>query len=254
MRFCSLGSGSRGNATLIEAGATQLLVDCGYSVKELEARLQQCGVDPQDLDALLVTHEHGDHIRGANAFARRYGIPVWATPGTLRHQDWHTDVDLQVVHCGMDLLTLGSVHVTPYTVPHDAREPCQFIFSHAGKRLAMLTDAGSITSYMIDQLGCLDAFLLECNHDTEMLRQGPYSAALKARVAGDHGHLSNRQAADLLAELPLQEMQHLVVAHISETNNRPDLAIGALRAAAPNFAGHLTTLAQDHPSSWFDLT
>lgn len=253
MRFCSLGSGSRGNATLIEAGATRLLVDCGYSVKELEERLQRVDVDPRDINALLLTHEHGDHIRGANALARRYGLPVWGTPGTLMQQDWHADVDLQVLHCGMPSFSLGNLQVTPYTVPHDAREPCQFIFSDGCRRMAMLTDAGSVTSYMVEQLGRLDAFLLECNHDTQMLRQGPYSAALKMRVGSNHGHLSNDQAVALLGKLPLDDMQHLVAAHISETNNSPALVATALRDAIPAFAGHLSILAQDNPSAWFAL-
>ncbi len=257
MRFCSLGSGSRGNATLIEAGNTRLLVDCGYSVKELERRLQLVGMDPSRIDALLITHEHDDHIRGANAFARRYGIPLWATQGTLRKQAgrraWHTDVELQPIGSGVTEIQVGEILISPYTVPHDSAEPCQFLFEASHRRFAMLTDAGSITPHIVSTLSSLDALFLECNHDLGMLHNGPYPPSLQARVAGDHGHLNNRQAAKLLESIHVDELQCLVAGHISEKNNHPDLVERELRQAVPDLGERLTLLQQDSVSDWFEI-
>ena len=227
------------------------MIDCGYSVKELEKRLQAIDFDPSRLDALLITHEHADHIRGANAFARRYGIPVWGTSGTLRKQEWHDDVELQLISPGVRQFLLGDIRVTPYTVPHDAIEPCQYLFESQQKRFAMLTDVGSITPHIIDTLSSLDALFLECNHDLEMLHNGPYPPSLQRRVAGSHGHLNNGQSAQLLESIHLDDLQHLVAGHISEKNNHPGLVEGVLRAAAPGLNGRLSLLAQQTASDWF---
>ncbi|VAW76310.1 Metal-dependent hydrolases of the beta-lactamase superfamily I [hydrothermal vent metagenome] len=223
MRFASLGSGSHGNATVIEVGSTRLMVDCGFSCKEAEKRLARLDVAPDSIDAILVTHEHSDHISGVARYSRRFGTPVWMTPGTEAvHQGG--DVAEMNVFSSHQSFQLGDIEIQPFPVPHDAREPCQFVFSDGQSRLGLLTDVGSITRHMVEALDGLDAFILEFNHDPDMLAAGPYPAGLKARVGGEFGHLSNRQAADLLGRIDLRRLKLLVAAHLSEKNNCPELA------------------------------
>ena len=227
MHFASLGSGSKGNATLVRKNATCLLVDNGFSVKETELRLARLGVEAEQLTAILVTHEHGDHIRGVGPLARKYGIPVWTTRGTASHVGLG---ELPVLHY-IDVhqpLGLGDIEVQPFPVPHDAREPCQFAFEDGAKRLGVLTDTGSTTAHIVDQLSGCDALMLECNHDVTMLANSAYPESLKTRVGGRFGHLSNDQAAELLAQLDTQHLQHLVAAHLSEQNNTSALVRNAL--------------------------
>ncbi len=227
LRFSSLGSGSRGNATLVETGQTCVMVDCGFSVIETRRRLARLGKEPADLAGILVTHEHSDHIGGVAALARRFNIPVWMTAGTsVMHAD--TDVPHLDWFNGHEDLTIGDLHITPFPVPHDAREPCQFVFSDGVVRLGVLTDTGSITGHIRQVLDGCEALLLECNHDTAMLADGPYPAMLKRRVGGHLGHLSNAQAAELLSDINTSALQHLAIAHLSDKNNRPDLARAAL--------------------------
>ncbi|MEP5765319.1 MAG: MBL fold metallo-hydrolase [Halieaceae bacterium] len=227
MRFASLGSGSKGNATLVQSGTTLLLVDCGFSLRETEARLQRRGLAGEDIDALLVTHEHTDHCSGVARLSRKYQLPVYMSRGTwasgrcegaFQVEYFHSDARFQI----------GDITVAPIAVPHDAREPCQFVLQVGDLRLGILTDLGSITSAVTDHYRQCDALLLECNHDREMLQQGPYPYPLKQRVGGDWGHLNNQQAAELLARLQGDELRHLVVAHISEQNNHRDRVLDAL--------------------------
>lgn len=254
MQFCSLGSGSRGNATLLQAGETLLLIDCGFSAKQLELRLDLIGVQASQIDALLLTHEHGDHVRGAPVLSRRYNIPVWATPGTSSGCQWHDDVDLNLFNPHSGGFRIGDVDVTPFTVPHDAREPCQYVFNAAGKRFGMLTDVGTITPHIVEQLSGLDSLLLEANHDLEMLANGPYPRSLQARVSGSHGHLNNGQSASLVERLDsASNWTHLVCAHISEKNNHPELVRKSFSAVDDALAARMTILVQDGPSAWFEI-
>jgi phosphoribosyl 1,2-cyclic phosphodiesterase len=223
MRFASLGSGSHGNATLVEVDTTCLMIDCGFSCKETEKRLQQLGVTPDSIDAILVTHEHSDHISGVARYSRRYGTPVWMTPGTEAMHQGGEVAELNFFSSHQPF-RIGNIDIQPFPVPHDAREPCQFVFSDGQRRLGLLTDTGSITRHMVEALEGLDALILEFNHDPDMLAEGPYPPGLKARVGGDFGHLSNGQAADLLGRLDLRHLKLLVAAHLSEKNNHPDLA------------------------------
>jgi phosphoribosyl 1,2-cyclic phosphodiesterase len=230
MRFASLGSGSRGNATLVEYQTTLVMIDCGFSCRETERRMARLGRHPAELAALLVTHEHGDHVRGVAPLARKYGFPVWLTRGT-RHM--LRDADMPQLHSfdAAACIDIGALQLQPFTVPHDAREPCQFAVEGGGRRLGLLTDTGRMTPHIVESLTACDALLLECNHDTTMLAGGPYSRSLKQRVGGPLGHLSNAQAADLLAQLDTSRLQHLVAAHLSDKNNQPALARTALAAA-----------------------
>ena len=254
MRFASLGSGSRGNATLIRGGGTCLLVDCGYSVREFEARCTELGVDPGDIDAILVTHEHADHMKGVGALARKYRMPVWMTHGTFRDARCGDIPDLHLFGTHTPAFRIGAIRVTPYAVPHDAREPSQFTFSDGERLLGLLTDAGSITPHMIERLHGVDALLLECNHDPRMLRDGPYPPRLQARVGGDYGHLSNEQAGSLLARIDSSRLQHLVLAHLSQKNNDPGLAEAAVLSVCDQVQECLSILSQDSCSDWFRIS
>ena len=229
MRFALLGSGSKGNALVVEYGRTRVLIDGGFSARELERRLARLDVSPASLDALIITHEHGDHWRGVVRFSRRHQLPVWLTPGThaARRADDLGHIELYSPH---EPFAVGDLELFPYPVPHDAREPAQLVVGNGDKRLAVLSDIGTATPHVRAMIDGCDALVLESNHDPEMLASGPYPAALKARVGGSRGHLSNAQAAELLGAINARDLQHLVVAHISESNNRPELARAALAA------------------------
>jgi phosphoribosyl 1,2-cyclic phosphodiesterase len=235
IRFASLGSGSDGNALLVEArdGATstRVLLDCGFSVREIEKRLARKGASASDLDAIFVTHEHGDHVAGALKLARRTGIPIYMSWGTaLACGADEAGVDLRVVW-GDEMVAVGDFEVLPYTVPHDAREPLQFVFSDGGDRLGVLTDAGAATPHMRTVLEGCAALILECNHDKAMLSGGRYPHSLKARIGGALGHLSNDTAASILGSLDSSRLAHIIAAHLSQENNTAALARAALAAA-----------------------
>jgi phosphoribosyl 1,2-cyclic phosphodiesterase len=249
MQFASLGSGSRGNATLIEAGRTLVMVDCGFSCRETERRMARLERSPGQLSAILVTHEHGDHVRGVPVLARKYRLPVWLTRGTQLFMQDDGSLDLHYIDTHHSH-ALGDLEVHPYTVPHDAREPCQFTFSDGARRFGMLTDTGRITAHIRASLDACDALLLECNHDTDMLAHGPYSSRLKARVGGPLGHLSNRQAAGLLDGIDTSRLQHIVAAHLSDQNNLPGLAREALAAALGCAADWIAVAGQDSGTGW----
>lgn len=253
MRFASLGSGSRGNATLIQAGSTCLLLDCGFSVRELEKRCERLQLDTGQIDAVLVTHEHADHVKGLGALARKCGMTVWMTHGTWRNLRCGDIPDLQLFGSHTSDFAIGDIRVTPYPVPHDAREPVQYTFSFQQNRIGILTDAGSITPHLVATLDGVDALMVECNHDMDMLRNGPYPPRLQARVGGDYGHLSNQQAAQLLSMIDLSLLQYLVIGHISEKNNTPELALGAVLEHASDLENRITMLKQDGGSGWFQL-
>ena len=231
LRFASLGSGSRGNSTLVNWGEQYLLLDCGFSAREAEQRLARFGLGASDLSAILVTHEHSDHIKGVATLARRHQLPVYMTPGTYYSRDLGTLPDLRLIQA-YSPFNLDGLAVTPVAVPHDAREPAQFIFEFAGRRLGILTDLGSITSQVEASYQGLDAMVLEANHDPAMLAYGSYPISLKQRVGGLWGHLSNQQAAGFLQRLDCARLQHLVIAHISQQNNSLELAQAALEPAA----------------------
>lgn len=249
MRFASLGSGSRGNATLIEADSTLVMVDCGFSVRETERRLRRLGREPEDISAILVTHEHSDHVSGVARLARRFGIGVWATPGTLAASARHglEDAGLFNVH---EPFVIGDLEITPVAVPHDAREPSQFVFGDGARRIGLLTDAGSVTPHIERCFSACDALIIECNHDSGLLAAGQYPPALKARVGGPLGHLSNDQAAVLLSKLAHGRLQHLVAAHLSEQNNTPERVLRAVVGAVGCPREFVQIIDQDAGLGW----
>lgn len=222
MRFSFLGSGSRGNSMLVESGDTRIMVDCGFSLKEAEKRLARLQVEPESIDAILVTHEHHDHVGGVGVFHRKYRTPVWMTTGTWQAAKvGHLEqVELFNSH---EQFAVGDVAVCPFPVPHDAKEPSQFVFEDGRHRLGLLTDVGMSTPHIEKQLSGCDALLLECNHDSELLANGSYPPSLKQRVAGKLGHLNNQQAVGILEKIDTSKLQHLVAAHLSEKHNTPQI-------------------------------
>ncbi|MFA7552666.1 MAG: MBL fold metallo-hydrolase [Spongiibacteraceae bacterium] len=229
LQFASLGSGSRGNATLIKSRQALLLIDCGFTIKETERRLDILGHSPNDISAILVTHEHSDHIKGVGPFARKHQLPIYATHGTAQYHGFTKLPSLTAINIQQPF-NLADIEITPVAVPHDAREPCQFVFRSAKKTVGLLTDLGSITPHVTEQYRDCDALMLECNHCLQMLSMGPYPPSLKARVSGQWGHLNNQQAANFLAEINTERLQHLVISHISEKNNTETLARQAIAA------------------------
>lgn len=235
LRFASLGSGSRGNATVVESGATRVLVDCGFSVRETLKRLARAGVDPESLAGILVTHEHADHASGVPGFAARFRLPVFLSAGTHRALEARgclagVKIEWNRILRGVPF-TLGALAILPVRVPHDAQEPCQFVFESAGAKFGLLTDIGDVTPQVVAAYGGCHALLLESNHDVAMLRSGPYPPALRARVGGEFGHMSNDQTAQLLRAIDVSCLQTLVLAHLSEQNNQQSLARRAAAAA-----------------------
>lgn len=231
IRFASLGSGSAGNALLVESGASCLLLDCGFGLREAVTRLLRQGRSPDQLSGILVTHEHGDHVGGVFRLARKYGLPVWLTHGTwvACRQD-EAGLDLRIIDSHRSF-AIGELEIQPFPVPHDAREPVQYVFSAAGCRLGVLTDVGEITPHVRAMLAACDGLVLECNHDAGMLARSTYPASLKRRIAGRYGHLENSVAAGLLRQIDCSRLQHLVAAHLSERNNSPELAVNAVAEA-----------------------
>jgi phosphoribosyl 1,2-cyclic phosphodiesterase len=229
MRFASLGSGSEGNGLLLEVGATRVLADCGFALSETVARLARLGATADSLDAILITHEHDDHVGGAARLARKFNIPVWVTHGTLQAAGKALAAveEVRIFDCHQRF-AVGDIEIEPYTVPHDAREPSQFVFSDGACRVGLLTDAGSLTAHMQAVLSGLDALILECNHDLDMLWDSGYPQRLKERIAGKFGHLDNRTASELLTLIDCRRLKHLVAAHLSKQNNTPELARAAL--------------------------
>jgi phosphoribosyl 1,2-cyclic phosphodiesterase len=238
LRFCCLGSGSRGNAYVVEASdgcrTIRVLIDDGFTPRELERRLARAGVDVASLGAILVTHEHSDHAGGVAAFARRRQLSVYATEGTAATAGFESLGRLQAIRAGIEL-QIGPLRVFPVEVPHDAAEPVQFLLSDGERRLAIFTDLGHAAPSVTAALQGLDALVLEFNHDLQMLRQGPYPPALKARIESDVGHLSNAQSVQFLESIDRGRLTRVVAAHLSLTNNRPHLArqaLGCLRMPA----------------------
>ncbi len=252
LQFASLGSGSKGNATLVKHRGSLLMVDCGFSIKETERRLQLLGHSPKDLRAILVSHEHGDHIKGVGPLARKYGTPVYASHGTALHRDLQKGVDLRLLS-SQRALSIDNLSIRSVAVPHDAREPYQFIFHGAKKSFGLLTDLGSITPHVTEQYRACDALMLECNHDSRMLAVGPYPSSLKRRVGGQWGHLNNQQAANLLSYLELERLQHLVISHISAQNNTVELARAAISAVFGDRDG-LALAQQDQGFDWLSVS
>lgn len=251
MRFALLGSGSAGNGLVVEHAGTRLLIDCGFTLKETERRLGRLGLSGSELDAVLVTHEHGDHLGGVGPLARKHKVPVWLTHGTGASAAARLgEVPAVEYFNSHEAFSIGELEVRPYPVPHDAREPAQFVFGDGQYRLGILTDAGMVTPHIEAQLSGCDALVMESNHDERMLAEGPYPPRLQARVGGNWGHLSNAQAGALLQKLDVSRLQHIVAAHLSEKNNLPALARQVFAEALDCAEEWIAVAGQDEGLGW----
>ncbi|MCB5186954.1 MBL fold metallo-hydrolase [Methylobacillus caricis] len=231
MRFASLGSGSAGNGLIVEQQTTRLLLDCGFGLRDAVARIHRLGLEPEQITGILVSHEHDDHTSGVFKLANKYGIPVWITHGTLAMSERLIPKQRSFKIHTIDShqrFSIADLEIHPYPVPHDAREPVQYLFEDGRHKLGILTDTGCSTPHIEAMLTACDALVLECNHDIAMLQNGPYIRSLKQRVGGRLGHLDNESAATLLSRLDNSKLQHIIAAHLSEKNNAPELARAAL--------------------------
>jgi len=251
MRFASLGSGSDGNGLLVEVDGTRVLIDCGFGIRDTVARLSRIGVSPDTVSAIIVTHEHSDHIGGVAAFAMRFGTPVWLTFGTLSIvSEQFAGLPCVRGFDSHDRFAIDAIEVRPFPVPHDAREPVQFVCSDGCWRLGVLTDIGVSTPYVEASLSGCDALVLECNHDLGMLANGDYPESLKRRIASRLGHLDNEAAAGLLRRIDSSRLKHLIAAHLSRENNSPELACAALAGALDCDVSWIGVADQERGFGW----
>lgn len=230
MRFSVLTSGSKANCTFIESGDTRVLIDCGLSARQTELRLSALGIDAASIDAILVTHEHSDHIHGVSVMSRRFNIPVYANEATARF--------LRKVFAWEKFITgekfcIGNFSVSPFSIVHDAQDPVGFTLESGGLKFAQATDLGRVTPLVREALRGAHAMVVESNHDQEMLMTCDYPWQLKQRISSSHGHLSNDTAGELLAESLHSDLQHVVLGHLSENSNTPELALQTVRGQVP---------------------
>ena len=252
LRFTSLGSGSSGNALVVECDGTRIMMDCGFNTADAKDRLGRVGLLPRDLSGIVVTHEHDDHMGGVARFAKRYAIPVYLTRGTAQWlpEDFPT-VLVRIIDSNA-AFAIDAMQVEPFTVPHDAREPVQYVFGDGDSRLGVVTDLGCITQHVVEKLSLCTALMVECNHDLDMLMGGPYPPSLKQRVAGRFGHLDNRTARYLVECVDRSRLRHLIAAHLSKQNNRPELAVEALASGANCGKGDVCVATQEGGFAWRD--
>lgn len=236
MRLTSIASGSSGNCIYVGSDTTHLLVDVGITCKRIECGVNSLGIGMKDIDGILITHEHSDHIAGLGVIARRYGIPIYATGATKRailastkSYLGHLEPDLICEIYPEDRLTIKDIVVNPMRVSHDAADPVAYRFSYGKQRAAVVTDLGTYNEYTVESLKGMNALFLEANHDVKMLQVGPYPYYLKQRILGDRGHLSNERAGSLLSELMHDDLQAVFLGHLSKENNLPELAYESVR-------------------------
>jgi phosphoribosyl 1,2-cyclic phosphodiesterase len=257
LRFASLGSGSEGNALLIESGATRILIDCGFGHAQAQARLARLGVVPESINAIFITHEHSDHIGGAARFSDKFGAQLYMTYGThwAAQRSYARAYDARAVRCvdSAEAFAIGDLEVRPFPVPHDARQPVQCVVTDGDVRLGVLTDVGEITSTIEAALSACDALMLEANHDEDMLAKGNYPAMLKRRISGREGHLSNAASAAMLSRIDCSKLQHLVAAHLSQSNNTAEHARTAFSQALNCAPEWIDVACQHNGFNWKEI-
>ncbi len=254
MRFTLLGSGSAGNCLVVNSGISTVLVDCGLSFQETKRRLTARDVSLTDIDAILVTHEHGDHSGGVFTLAKKIDVPIWCTSGTSQATSAMEKANSVNEIIGFASFEVGALKITPYPVPHDALEPSQFTLSDGQFKLGILTDAGAVTEHMLENLCDCDALVLEFNHDENLLLKSSYPAALKNRIAGGFGHLSNTAAKDFLRKLINPKLKFVLAAHLSETNNSEDLVRGLLGEVLHEREIAYAIASQHDGSDWIEIS
>jgi phosphoribosyl 1,2-cyclic phosphodiesterase len=255
MQFSVLGSGSKGNSLYIESGDTSILIDAGFSGKEIARRLGALSKEMNDLDGLFLTHEHGDHIQGAGVVSRRCRLPVYANEGTYRGGE----KKLGKLHKRMEFETgksvqLQDLEIRSFSISHDTFDPVGFLISDSRVTIACCTDTGTVSKLVTSRLSNCDALILEFNHDPQMLKTGPYPHSLQQRVRSSQGHLANEEAASFLKSVLHDGLQYAVLAHLSGTNNTAELALEcASSIITKEHPCHLHVAAQDNPSSLFSV-
>ncbi len=255
MKFMVLGSGSKGNALYIESGQTSILVDAGFSGKELAARMAVHGKDPGDLSGIFLTHEHGDHIQGAGVLSRRFSLPVYANDGTFTGSEktvkkLHKRIEFETG----DTCQLQDLSIRSFRISHDTNDPVGYLVSDGKYSVACCTDTGKVSKLISNRLSNCDALILEFNHDPTMLRNGPYPHFLQQRVRSSQGHLANEDAAAFLQSVVHDRLQHVILAHLSETNNLPDIARKCAKQVLPPEQHDILCVArQNNPTELFDL-
>ena len=255
MELASIASGSNGNCILVKHNNTNILVDVGISKKRIVEGLEHFDTKPSDIDAILITHEHADHIKGLGVYLRAFETEVYTMPKTISYLKNEADlgpVDYKLFNTiESETIQIGNVSIKPIHVTHDAAEPVCYRFEAEGSSLAVVTDLGCYDSSLVDNLMDLDAILIESNHDLNMLQVGPYPYNLKMRIWGKNGHLSNDTCSKLLSEIVSDKMKHIVLGHLSGENNYPDLAFQTVRNELESFADNDLTIkvaARKEPS------
>ena len=252
IRVAALGSGSSGNSLLIQSGSTTLLIDCGFTMKETIARMYKLGVTPSDIDAVLLSHEHGDHVKGVGPLSRKFALPVWCTHGTYHRVRDNRFPSVRLFHAH-EPFVIGDISVDPFPTPHDAAESCQFVFEASSTRFANVTDLGACTPHVKNKLRGVHGLVVECNYDIDMLANGPYPPSLQARIRSDYGHLGNEQAGILLNQLDHPALQCILLGHLSEKNNSDAVALNTIHHHLDERPERVRVLAQHCASEWFDI-
>jgi phosphoribosyl 1,2-cyclic phosphodiesterase len=254
LRVCVLGSGSKGNCTYIESPEVRILVDVGLSAREIERRLRLIGRSPEGLDGVLISHEHADHIQGVGALARRYRLPVYANAATWQRAQHVVGVvaDRREFWTGRPFM-LKDLATEPFSLPHDADDPVAFRLSWRRRTMAIVTDLGYPSQLVRERIKGCHLLVLEANHDDAMLKAGPYPWPLKQRIGGKSGHLSNLQSSQLLRDILHDELEQVVLAHLSEINNLPDLARLTAQEGLGSRGTRLSVASQRDVSEWFLL-
>jgi phosphoribosyl 1,2-cyclic phosphodiesterase len=255
MQFSVLGSGSRGNSVYIETGRTAILIDDGFSGKDIIARMKAIGKDIQDLDAIFVTHEHNDHIGGVGVLSRRCRLPVYANQGTFCGGDGRLkELFKRCEFATGDTIEFQDFEIRSFRISHDTSDPVGYVIGNGQSRLGYCTDTGKVSHLMQQRLRNCNGLILEFNHDLKMLAEGPYPLPLQQRVRSSQGHLANGDAAAFLRELLHEGLEHVVLAHLSETNNLPDLAMNEARRIVPlESISRMIIARQDIPTGLLSL-
>ena len=253
MEFCSLGSGSSGNSFIVKNNQTVLMVDCGFGLKETIDRLERFKLNPSKITAILLTHEHEDHVKGAFRLANKFQIPIYLSHGTyqMSHKKINDGykIKFELIN-NFDSFMIDNILVSPMPVPHDAREPLQYRFDYKDKSIAIITDLGKITKHVVQKLSRINLLVLEFNHDEEMLRDSDYPASLKKRINGEYGHLENKESLKLLASISHSDLAWVIAAHLSEKNNKIELVKKMIFEIVDKHKSNVGVIDQDLGLEW----
>jgi len=253
MEFCSLGSGSSGNSFIVKNNQTILMVDCGFGLKETIDRLEKYQINPNEINAILLTHEHEDHIKGAFSLANKFQIPIYLSHGTyqMSHKKINDGykIKFEIIN-NFDSFMIDGISVSPMPVPHDAREPLQYRFDCMDKSVAIMTDLGKITKHVAQKLLKINLLVLEFNHDEEMLNDSDYPASLKKRINGQYGHLENKESSKLLSSISHPELSWVIAAHLSEKNNKIELVKQMIFEIVDKHNSNVAVIDQDLGLEW----